>query len=160
MASGCEFVCENKECKHYKSGINMLAPWPLGDIDKIMTLPHVIKVTELMEDLKRVKGKGRKYACINYPNTKHIETLGYRVEMFCPSCPAHWAYDVMLSDTVTSPDSAIIDPSVEKKCPKCDTKLKTMMELLSEEDGVYCPHCKEKMHKHTWFSNETNEEIL
>lgn len=64
MASGCDFICQNEKCEHYKKGIVMLAPWPLGDIDKIMTLPHVVKNKDFLKELQGVKDSGQKYSCI------------------------------------------------------------------------------------------------
>lgn len=158
MASGCDFICQNEKCEHYKKGIVMLAPWPLGDIDKIMTLPHVVKNKDFLKELQGVKDSGQKYSCINYPNTKNIQTVGYRVHLWCQQCPCLLSYDVMLSDKITSADSALNEAPI--KCPQCTSRLKPLIDLLGTDDGIYCPHCKQKMEKNTWFSNETNEDIF
>ena len=41
MASGCDFTCDNEKCEHHKKGIIILAPWPIGDINRVIVAKNV-----------------------------------------------------------------------------------------------------------------------
>lgn len=83
MPGGCDFICDNEECEHKGKGIVLTAPWPLGNIDKIIDARNVVKMEEFRETLMNLKVEGRLYACINYPNVDAIVTEGYRVHKWC-----------------------------------------------------------------------------
>lgn len=158
MASGCEFMCENKDCKQYKNGIVVTAPWPLGDIDRIISCSNIFKNKEFQDGLRKLRDQGRKYACLIFPNIDEIPTAGFRVHMWCDKCPCLWSYDAMLSIETVNMEDAIQKAKIPENCPTCESKLKTVNELLDEKDGgIICPSCKVKMKSHPWFSNEEEE---
>jgi DNA-directed RNA polymerase subunit RPC12/RpoP len=48
---------------------------------------------------------------------------------------------------------------VKEECEKCGEQTKKFEEIL--EDGINCPHCKEKLTQNRWFStggSETRED--
>jgi len=155
--SGCEFVCKNKECPHCGSGIVMTSPWPLGDIDKIISSQKVARDTFFKEKLEKTKEQGRKYACIQLPDSEKIPVVGYRVHMWCEKCPCLWTYDALIPDHVkeNAMQEAIDNANIPSVCPTCQNKLKTFKELIeNKEDGIQCSSCHKKLQKNVWFSNE------
>ena len=146
MATGCDFVCGNKECKYVGHGVVITAPWPLGDIDKIISLAKDDNKNELI----KLKEEGRKYACISMPNSENIETLGYRIHLWCDKCPCLWSYDAILDNNTI--EEAIKNANIPENCIKCNTHLNTFQELLNDEI-ISCTSCKTKLNKKTWFCN-------
>jgi hypothetical protein len=157
MPAGTDFICRNKDCEHHDKGFSITAPWPIGDIDKIIDAPNVAKYDDFRKGLLNLKADGRKYACITYPNINEIETVGYRVHKWCPSCPCLWTYDAIIEDGDEDIEQTIQNADIPGKCPKCDTEMMDFTTII--EDGIKCPFCKEEMEKSSWFTNETTEEI-
>jgi len=172
MASGCDFTCDNEKCMHHKKGIVLTAPWPLGQIEKIIMAKNVKINREFQARLINLHQKvGRKYACIIFPNVNKIPIVGYRVNMWCDKCKYIGTYDIMIDpyeqgekngDEISNIlEKAILDSKVhDNTCPTCNGKMKTFSQLMEENDGIDCPHCKVKMTKNTFFSNETSEEFI
>jgi len=159
MPAGCDFICKNEECEHNGKGIVIIAPWPLGDINKIIDAPNVSKHEQLRNELLKLKIEGRKYACINYPNIDEIGTEGYRVHKWCSKCNRLWTYDAMVQDENETIEDTLGKADIPEKCLICDAVLQDFNSLVSEDGvGINCPHCKKPMVMSTWFSNETTEE--
>lgn len=160
--TGCDFVCKNKECKHNGAGIIMTSPWPLGDIDEIISSQKVVKNTPFKEELEKLKAQGRKYACIALPDCEKIPVVGYRVHMWCNKCPCVWTYDAIIPENFESKDggighieAAIKNSNIPENCPTCNGQLKSLLQLLDKEDeGIECTSCHKKLQKSVWFSNE------
>lgn len=164
--SGCDFVCKNKECKHYKSGLVLTSPWPLGDIDKVISSQKVAKnmSSEDKAKLLAYKKEGRKLACISLPDPENIPVVGYRVHMWCEKCPCLWTYDAMIPEKNEENimDSAIKNANIPEFCPTCNGKMKTFSELIDKDsEGIKCTSCQTKLQHNVWFSNEAgNDEKL
>ncbi len=154
MPSACEFKCDNKECKHYQSGFTMLAPWPIGEIDRVIEADNVKLDKKFQEELRNIKkAEGRKYACINYPNKNDIPKLGYRVQKWCDKCLMIWNYDAMIVNNEETVEETVSNAHIPETCIQCNGQLKTFVQVV--EDGVDCPHCQKRLIPQVWFSNET-----
>lgn len=172
MASGCDFTCDNDKCLHYKKGVVLTAPWPLGQIEKIIMAKNVRINKEFQAELINLhKNVGRKHACIIFPNVNKIPVVGYRINMWCQKCKYIGTYDIMIEpyeqdaktgdEKIIIMEKAISDSNVyDSACPTCNEKMKTFAQLMEDNDGIYCPHCEVKMTKNTFFSNETSEEFI
>lgn len=156
MPAGADFVCENKECEHHGKGLVVTAPWPMGEIDKIIDAPNVAKIKSFQNEIIKMKEEGREQVCITYPNIDDIDTVGYRVHRWCSNCPCLWTYDAMVEDENNTMEDTVEKSDIPEKCTKCDTELTDFNALI--EEGIICPYCKEEMKMNTWFSNETTEE--
>ena len=156
MPAGCEFFCNNEDCKQYKNGLTIVAPWPIGDIDKIIDARNVSKMEDFRDGLIKLKSEGRSFACITYPNINEIETAGYRVNKWCNKCKCVWMFDVLLKDGATTFEEALAKSDVPENCSKCNEKLKDFEHVI--EDGINCPFCNEKLKSSRWFSNETTKD--
>jgi hypothetical protein len=169
MAAGCDFTCDNEKCLHYKKGIVVNGPWPLGDINKIISAKNVKLNKEFQKGLIELRNSGRKYSCIIYPNVNKIDVVGYRINLWCQDCKYLGQYDIMIEpygqDTKTSEEiedivKKMIDESKinDNVCPTCKKKMKTFSQLMEQDSGIDCPYCKVKMTKNSFFSNETSKE--
>ena len=153
MPSGCEFRCDNKECKCYNTGFTMLAPWPIADINDVIHADNIKKHKEFQEELIALKKEGRKYTCINYPNENGIFKVGYKIQKWCDKCKIIWNYEAIIQDKKESMEETLAHAEVEDVCSECGDKLKTFSQTL--EDGIECFHCKQRLIPQVWFSNET-----
>ncbi len=154
MSSGCEFVCKNSECKNFNTGITITAPWPMGDIDKVMESSRVKENKEALETYKKLKEQGRKHACIALPDNDDIPVLAYRINKWCDKCPSIQTFDAMVKENHTI-EEIIEEANIPSNCPACNTKMKTLSELLDQETGgINCPSCNVKLKTHTWLSNQ------
>ena len=171
MASGCDFTCDNAKCEHHKKGIIVLAPWPIGDVNKVITAKNVRINKHFQSSLIEFRDKhGIKHCCINYPNVDKIPVVGYRVNMWCQKCKYLAKEDIMLDapmvDKTPEEMNAVREKVIyesnceDKNCPICNDKMKSYSQLMEKNDGVDCPFCGVRMTKNTWFSNETSEEII
>jgi len=133
MPSGFEFVCENKDCKYYKTGFVITRPWPLGDINLVIESDKVSKIEGFKEELIKLRDQGKEYACINYPNTNNIPEIGKEKE----------------DETVAEGVERMGDIT---ECSTCKGEL--MDFEVIKEDGIPCPFCKVKMKEKSWFINE------
>jgi len=158
MASGCEFTCDNKDCKCYKSGFIMLAPWPIGEIDKVIVSKRVKENKAFQEELRKMKEDGKQYSCINYPNVDEIPTLGYKVQKWCDKCLVIWNFEAMVGKPEETPEETVENAKIIDTCSKCNEKLRSFPQVV--EEGIDCPHCNQKLIQQVWFSNETIEENI
>ena len=158
MPAGSDFTCNNEDCEHSNEGLVVTGAWPLGDISEIIDAPNVSKDKSFQEGMLKLKAEGREYACITYPNIMEIDTVGYRIHMWCPECPCLWTYDVMAEEEDDTIEDMISRANIPKECPKCDTELMDFNAL--SEDGIKCPYCKKDMEKAQWFSNEVTDEVM
>lgn len=158
MPAGVDFVCKNDDCKYCNSGFVMTAPWPMGDINKIIDAPNVVNHKEFREGLLKLKTEGRKYACITYPNLDETEMESYRVHKWCQKCTCLWTYDAPVSDVNKSISEVLEEANLPNECPTCNTELMDFNDVV--EGGINCPFCKEEMSNNSWFCNETIGEII
>ena len=158
MPAGCDFLCDNVECKYHKGGFVITGAWELGDIDLVINSPVVEDNKEHQDGMKRLKERGRKYACINYPNFSEIPTAGYRLHRFCTKCMVLWTYDAMLSEDNDTLEKAEAALNIPEECPKCGDKMFDFQGLL--EEGVECPHCHEEMKQSRWCSSAGVQDIV
>lgn len=160
MPAGCDFTCKNEECEQCDSGIVITAPWPLGKIELIINAPNVKEKEEFREGLIKMKNDGAKFACITYPNVAYLDTFGYRVQLWCPSCPCIWNYDVMLTEECTTFEEAYAKAKEEGDipfvCPKCEEDLMEYDDVL--EEGIPCPFCKDELQQNRWMAKEVCKE--
>ena len=159
MPAGSDFVCENDKCHEYRKGVAIINIWPLGDIDRVIASRGVQKNIEFRNGMIALKEQGRKHACISYPDADNIPIAGYRVQKWCQGCFCIWAWDVMLEGEVADTQDAskqfqvaLVKENIPIQCPRCNDELKDFQKII--DDGIVCPHCKEKMKTYTWFSNE------
>lgn len=152
MPAGCDFICENKECDNYNSGFVMTSPWPLGNICLVINQSGVKLNDKFREELIRLKNEGRKYACINYPNTENIEIEGYRIHKWCQKCNRIWQYDVMLRRHDDTFEEALKEANIPETCSEDGEKLMDFNESLS--NGIKCPKCNQDLKQSRWFSKE------
>lgn len=160
MPAGCDFVCENEKCTEHRKGVVIINKWPLGDIEKVVEARAVKKNEAFRRELIALKGTGRTYACITYPNVDNIPISGYRVQKWCQGCFCIWGWDIMLGEEVADTKEAsekflvaLAKETIPLQCPKCSgVDLFDFQKVV--EVGIVCPHCKEKMKTYTWFSNE------
>jgi len=154
-SSGCNFICDNNKCKHYKTGFVLYSPWQIGDIELIINDLNVIKNNDAREQLIKWKMEGRKHAIINMPNIHKIPSLGYRIQMWCNKCHIPWSYDIL------NPENKELDILIEEakknclipeKCVQCNETLRDFVNVVN--DGIVCWACNEKLAQHSWFSNE------
>jgi len=152
MPAGCEFICENKECKCHKTGFIVSGPWALGRVELVIENPVVKKMEDFRNDLIKRKKEGVKYVCIPYPNDINVPVDGYRIQKWCPQCKCIWNYDVMLSDTIKTVEDVLEKGDVPVSCLKCSSKLQSFQEVLDE--GINCPHCTQPLQQNRWFTKE------
>jgi len=152
MPSGFEFVCENKDCKYYKTGFVITRPWPLGDINLVIESDKVSKIEGFKEELIKLRDQGKEYACINYPNTNNIPEIGYRIQKWCNKCSCIWTCEI-----VKEKEDETVAEGVERMgdITECSTCKGELMDFeVIKEDGIPCPFCKVKMKEKSWFINE------
>jgi len=152
MPAGNDFICKNEECEHQGKGVVLTAPWPMGEIDKVV---DTVDSKALREGIVKLKDEGREYACITYPNVDKIDTVAYRVHKWCPNCPCLWSYDAIIQGENEPLEETLEKAELTEKCPKCETELMDFHEVM--EEGIKCPYCKDDMRRSAWFSNETTE---
>jgi len=163
--SGCDFVCQNEQCQHKGCGVVITAPWPLGDIDKVIGAKNLMKNPVFRQELGNLKKQGRKYACISMPNDDKIPAVGYRIHRWCEKCPCLWTYDAIIPEgqkadgSEESINAAMTSSNIPVNCPTCDTKLKSYVEVINENgDGILCTSCKTRLQANVWFCNESREQ--
>jgi len=152
MPAGCEFICNNEECKCFSTGFVVHGAWPLGKIQDIIISDNVKKNPDLVENLKELQDDDREYSCINCPNIEGITIYGYRIESWCHKCLCIHSNDLMLSETCTTIEEVFEQNEIPTKCPKCEEDVFQFEALLDE--NINCPYCKQEMKQHRWFSNE------
>ena len=147
MATGCDFICDNKNCEHYKKSITLLGSWNLTDINDVIENTNDENLKKHMEWKKQ---HGQKHACIIYPKMQDATIAGVRIQTICDQCYIIYENDI-LNDNIDS-------KNIIEKCKKCDSELKTINNFVNSEDDkeehLLCPHCKYPMKKQVWFSNE------
>ena len=158
MPAGCDFICENEDCEHCSKGTVITGPWPIAKIEKVINAPNVKEKVEFKKEIIDLKNKGRKFACITYPNVSDIKIEGYRIHKWCDNCPAVWMYDVLLTQEADTLEKALEIAELPSECPQCKNKLLNFEELL--EEGMYCPHCKQEMEQSRWMSKEYDDETV
>lgn len=146
MPAGCEFICKNKNCKHYDTGFVITAPWPMGKIQLVITAKQLQDNKEFINDLIKIKNNGKKYCCIPFPNIDKIPTEIYRIHMWSEQAKCIWEFEV------NKEELEIYQTIVPKTCPKTGCQLKTFQEIY--QDGITCWHCGEKLTQDRWFTNE------
>lgn len=157
MPAGCDFICDNPNCEQYKNGFIIAAPWPMGQIELIISALSTTAAFKplnknLLDKLIEYKNEGRKYACITYPNTSHIETIAYRIQFWSPNAKCINNYDVELNGKTLTEAMAYSNlPSV---CPRTNGPLLSFTEVTKE--GIDCPFCGIKLKQSRWFTNEDN----
>jgi len=145
MPVGFDFICENKECKVYKTRISLAGQWPLVEISELLKLERIRKQPDLVKGLESRIKEGRKYACASMPNLEKLEYKGTRVQMYCPIDKMIWDEDFEgLHYMDRLPE--------ERKCRKCNGDLLTSDQ--AKNIGLNCPFCSEKMQAYTWFTND------
>lgn len=150
MPAGCEFICKNKSCAQCGNGFIITAPWPMGQIELVVNSILVKNNNELRQKLLDFKKEGRKFACIQMPDSEYIPVIAYRVQLWSPEASCLWQYDLELNDK--SLHETLQDDTLPKKCEKTGCDLLDFSEVI--EQGVKCPTCKEIMYQNRWYSNE------
>ena len=156
MPAGCDFICRNSECEQNGNGFVITGPWPMGEIELVISSLSkylVIKPENkpILDKIIEQKNTGRKYACIVYPNNEGIEKVAYRVQLWSPQAKCIWDYDVLKTDEDDVAD-AIRNANLPIMCPKTSGELLDFNEVT--KDGINCPYCGEKLEQSRWFTNE------
>ena len=146
MPAGCDFVCKNEKCDCCETGFTMTGPWPMGDIGEVI---DSLSSEERIKELMKLKKEGREFACIAYPNDKDIYIDRYRINFWSVEGNCIWQYDIVVEDDI---ESAILDSDIPKLCPKTGSELLNYNDTIQQ--GINCPHCKEKLKQTRWFSIE------
>ena len=164
MPAGCEFICDNKNCAQYKSGIVIAGPWPLGKIEEIIGIlsKNIITLKGSRKDyynkLLEYKKEGVKFASIILPNSLEIPIAGYRLSFW--SEKARCVYQMDIETNGKPLTEALMDQEfLGGSCPNlgCTRRIDNC-ELIPFEktvtNGVNCPFCGIKMKQDRWFSND------
>ena len=158
MPAGCDFICQNDKCEQYKNGFAVTGPWPMGQIELVISYLSKLLASkpqnkQLLDKIIADKNNGRKYARISYPNRDEIQKVAYLVQLWSPEAKCIWDYDV--EDTGKDLETIIAEANLPTKCPKTNGSLLNFNEITKE--GINCPFCGEKLTQSRWFTNETNE---
>lgn len=158
MPAGCDFICKNEKCSQYKNGFVITAPWPMGQIELIissLSKSVVMKPANkpILDKIIEKKNEGRKYARIIYPNSDRIEKKAYLIQLWSPEAKYIWEYDIECDGKPLS--EAIESENLPTKCPKTNGPLLDFNSVTKE--GINCPFCGEKLMQSRWFTNENNE---
>jgi hypothetical protein len=143
MAIGCDFVCENPDCKAYHHRLSLNGSWPIVDIDDLIALPEIQKDPKMLEILQIRKGEGRTHACAILPNKAGLKIKGFRNQLFCPVDLIVWDEDCLEGSEQPKLDSI--------KCRRCNGNLISLE--MAKKNGLNCPYCKNKMEPNYWFTN-------
>ena len=160
MPAGCEFICDNKDCKNYNTGFTIRGAWPLGNIGIVINSSSVKQNLKFRDDLIKLKDSGRKYACISLPNVDKIPVEGYRFNLWCETCQCVWDTDVFFTedeqvkweDRNLVPEEWFDHVTLSYICSKCKGHLKSFDTVI--EEGINCHLCKKDLKQSRWFSNE------
>lgn len=155
MPAGCDFICNNTNCEQYRNGFVITAPWPMGQIELVISSISkslVIKPNnkDILDKIIEQKNNGRKYACIIYPNNDCIEKVAYRVQLWSTLAKCIWEDDVEAKGQDLTESISIAN--LPSTCPKTGGTLYSFNEVT--KDGIYCPFCGEKLQQSRWFTNE------
>ena len=148
MPAGCEFFCDNEECKYFKSGFVITAPWPMANIGLIIS--SLKENDSFRSELIQLKNKGKKYACITFPNIKGIQSEMYRIQMWDDKDKCIWEYLIPYNE-IQSVESIYTHSSVQSESI-VKNPLKNFNEVVN--DGILCPSCNQKLKQSRWFTNE------
>jgi len=144
---GCNFTCQNKECKCFNTGFTLTGVWPLGDIDTV--IEHCDHA-ELKENLIGRKKIGYKYAKINYPDPYDIPVIAQSIEKFCKTCKRIETFVIEDDDTYETP----------AKCEKCNGCYTSLVEACDEGNYLKCPFCDKELTQQRWYVNNGSGEEL
>lgn len=149
MPAGCDFICNNINCKYYKSGFSITSPWPLGKIELIIAninsrLPNQ---EEYKLKLQKWKEEGRKLASLILPNEAKIPIEGYRINMWDDVAKCIWSYDVITNEYQSLEEAILSQVPLQKN----GNTLKNFNAVI--ENGINCLHCSNEMTQSRWFSN-------
>jgi len=155
MPAGCDFICNNSECDQYKNGFVITGPWPMGQIELIissLSKSLIVKPANknVLQQIINQKNQGRKYACIVYPNNDKIKTIAYRIQLWSPDAKCIWDYDIECDNETLCEN--IAKANLPIMCPKTSGPLFTFNEVT--RDGIVCSFCGEKLQQSRWFTNE------
>ena len=150
MPAGCDFICQNYLCEHEGKFIVLTSPWPMGNIGCVIESLENENHPSLVQTLKEKEKLGTKYACIQLPNEKKVETLAYRLNFWHPIQKIVCEYHLELKGRTL--EEALKGPTVPVFCPESKEKLISFNEILGQE--IECPHCDVIMNQIRWFTNE------
>jgi len=152
MPAGCEFICKNKQCENFNAGFVVTAPWPMGDIRRVLNSKKLEKEKELRKIIRDMKRNGKKYACITYPDSDNLEVLAFRVQLWSPDALCVWEFDIEAKDENELLEKLEDSESLPEKCPKTGCKLLDFKQIC--ELGILCPSCSERLTQSRWYTNE------
>jgi hypothetical protein len=152
MPAGCEFICKNKECKHFNFGFVVTDAWPLTRIELVIG-QNQIKINEnFKKKLVEFKNEGRKYFKIQYPDDNHVPRLGYLINKWCPKCSIVWSFEALNKNDGDNLENCLKNSNIPVNCEKCSTLLIHFSDLI--KDGIKCSECQKDLEQNRWFSNE------
>ena len=114
MPFGIDFTCKNKECEHCGKTITMLGPWPVGDIDLVI---DGIQDLEFKQEMTGLREQGDEFACIQYPNVRGIEGVGWKLARWCSNCPRMGFDNIMVTEDNQDFADALKVADIPEKCP-------------------------------------------
>jgi transcription initiation factor IIE alpha subunit len=140
--AGCNFICDNNDCKCYNTGFVLTGIWPLGNVDEIIE-----KTTneEILDLAKKRKEAGFERIKITYPDPDGITIVSYAIEKFCKKCKRIEVFEVK-NDQDTTPET----------CHICGEKYIDFNKAT--EDGLECPVCGEELKQNRWCVMTPKEE--
>lgn len=148
MPAGCELVCQNELCEHYKKGFDITSPWPMGNLKDIINSTALKNNIDFQNHLIELQEEGREYACITFPDNDNIPVVAYRVNMWSNIANCIWQYDLEYNGEDV--EELIEKSNIPKKCPKTDCELWDFETVIKND--ILCPHCKKAMKKTRWFT--------
>ena len=134
MPSGCDFVCVNENCDYFNTGFTITGPWPLGDIDEIISCSKVQSDDSLRNELLSLKDSGEKFARIVFPNEDNIEEKKTRLSFWDPDNLRINYIDIDIGSNydVENPYFLSFEDVIE--------------------DGIECPKCNDLLNSNRWIS--------
>ena len=152
MPAGVDFICKNEDCECFNKSITIISAWPIAKIEEVI---ETIKDEDYKRMFESAKDNGQKYACIQFPNEKNINMVGWKIQSWCENCPRIGEDEVLLEESNEKFESAISNNPLTKNCLVCNHELKSFDDLL--EGGMCCPFCNKEMVEERWFAKEVSE---
>ena len=120
MPAGCNFMCVNEKCDHYRAGFTINGIWPIGNIEDVIKQDKVYNNKTFKEGIIKLKKSGREFTCICFPNDEDVPYIGYRVQKWCQNCKCIHSYDAMIDEDTMDSDEVIKKANVQSTCSKCN----------------------------------------
>jgi len=160
MSYGCDFVCENRQCKNTGCKIPIHGAWEIALIDAVAGSGKYRDNHGWQKALAEKKANGMKHALVPYPNTDDIPVVGYRVQFFCPVCLVLWDEDY-LRESYPSKEAMLADIKAQGdsyKCRKCGHP--ALSAKKAKNEGIDCPGCHKPLNPIPWMVSGAGQDKM